>query len=172
MARARVRLVLILVSNLGTLPDASIPVPAARAAAAGAGCTSAGGCTRRNPRRNQGWLVVVGRRTDGNEEDLLRGGRGFVVEAGRAVGAPCQRALAHLSGEPLAPAAAGPAGVRRVDVPQRECAHRDGEARLESVAVHYVKVVAPAPGGPTRVDRVELGQERCSPRARAQETAG
>ncbi len=157
---------LVLVSNLGTLPERSIPAPL-RAPLQLSGLTQKWGMFA-DPGRGDGWLVVLGRRADGAEEDLLWGG------------APSWSTPTRLSELDLGwrwriyhrglwrrrPA------VRQayaVWLCRSENARRNDRAQLESVTIHLLKEAPPASGGSDRVDDVTIWDEPCAPSTPAAE---
>ena len=113
-----------------------------------------------NPSKRDGWMLAVGRRADGVEEDLLNGGPVSWDKPAEVSSyypswrwANYMRAVTH----------------RRPPVRQafarwlcrRESAHRENGARITSVTLHYLMETDPAPGKPPQIHRVQTWEEAC-----------
>jgi hypothetical protein len=114
-----------------------------------------------NPSKRDGWMLAVGQRADGAEEDLLNGGPVSWDKPAEVSSyypswrwANYMRAVTH----------------RRPPVRQafarwlcrRESAHREGGARITSVTLHYLMETDPAPGKPPQIHRVQTWEEACA----------
>jgi hypothetical protein len=116
-----------------------------------------------NPSKRDGWMIAVGRRVDGAEEDLQNGGPVSWDKPAEISSyypswrwANYMRAVTH----------------RRPPVRQafarwlcrRENAQRDGGARIANVTLHYLMETDPAPGQPPQIRRVQTWEEVCPTR--------
>jgi hypothetical protein len=113
-----------------------------------------------NPSKRDGWMIAVGRRADGREEDLQNGGPVSWAKPAEISSyypswrwANYMRAVTH----------------RRPPVRQafarwlcrRENARRAGDARIASVTLHYLMETDPGPGQPSQIRRVQTWEEVC-----------
>jgi hypothetical protein len=115
-----------------------------------------------NPIRGEGWVVVVGKRVDGADEDLLHGGPVSWSKPAEVSSlypnwrwASYMRAVAHRR-PPVRKAFAG-------WLCRRENAGRAGAARIANVTFHYLTDVRADPGDPPSINQVQIWDEVCAP---------
>jgi hypothetical protein len=114
-----------------------------------------------DPAPDDGWIVVVGRRRDGGEEDLLHGGPVSWAKPAEVSStfpnfrwANYMRALRHR--RPPVRHAYAEYMCRRTN------ADRRGAAQIEAVTLFYLEDVNRTSTAPPRVGHVELWTERCA----------
>jgi Vitamin K-dependent gamma-carboxylase len=115
-----------------------------------------------DPAPDDGWILVVGRRGDGGEEDLLHGGPVSWAKPAEVSStfpnfrwANYMRALRHR--RPPVRHAFAEYMCRRTN------ADRRGAAQIEAVTIFYLEDVERTSTAPPRVGHVELWKEGCAP---------
>jgi len=154
--------VLVLAANLTTL-RMDIPFPAWLGASLRfTGLYQSWEMFAPNPASDDGWMLIVGRRVDGGEEDLLHGGPVSWAKPREVSSiypnfrwATYMRALRH----------------RRPSVRhayseylcRRENAWRHGDEEIRRVMIYYLEDANRSATGPPRVGHVQLSNESCAP---------
>jgi hypothetical protein len=159
---ALVCLGLVLVSNLSTLRRDTPISPVFGMPLRLAGLYQRWGMFAPNPSRGVGWMVVVGRRADGGEEDLLHEGPvSWAKPAELSSLYPSWRWATYMGA--LLHRRPSTRHAYADWVCRRENAGRNGVAEIESVTLYLAREARPSTGETAQIGRVQLWQETCAP---------
>lgn len=152
---------LVLASNLSTLSPGGSVSALLRTPLRVSGLYQRWGMFAPSPSHDDGWLMVVGRRADGGEEDLLRGGAVQLSKPAEiSMHYPSARWRTYLRGLWRRRPA-----VREAYADWRcrsENAARSDSMRLESLTIYFAKQVIAPSGESVRTDREQLVQSVCA----------
>jgi hypothetical protein len=113
-----------------------------------------------DPSRRDGWLIAVGRRADGAEQDLLNGGPvSWDKPAEVSSYYPSWRWANYMQAVPHRRPPVRQALARWLC--RRANDQRAGGARIASVTLHYLVEADPAPGEPPHIRREQVWEEVC-----------